>query len=202
MARRSASEIYATARAAGLSVAQAITATAIALAESSGDDRAVGDVGLQTGTWGPSVGLWQVRTLRAATGTGGVRDITWLTGDPTHQAAAMVAISGQGTDWSPWSVYTSGAYQQYLGQARAAAAGDTGVAAVVPTAAGAGGGSASDAVVDQVVEGAKTLLIKLTAAGFGLVLLGVGLVYAVGLDRRVRDTRNQQSRTRQAVVGA
>ena len=29
-------------------------------------------------------------------------------------ASAAVAISSDGTDWSPWTTYTSGAYKQYL----------------------------------------------------------------------------------------
>jgi hypothetical protein len=198
VARHSASDIYAAARSAGLTVSQAVTATAIALAESSGDDQAVGDVNLQDGTWGISDGLWQIRTLKSQTGTGGIRDRNWLSGNVAHQAAAMVAISGHGTDWSPWTVYNTGAYQKYLGQAQAAAG------ATVPTADPTGlTGLTGDVsqVASQAVDSAGRLLLKLGAGGLGLVLLGVGLFYAVGGAQHVRDTRDSQARTRQALVG-
>ena len=63
-------EIYALARGAGLGHDPAVTATAIALGESGGDPGAVGDLTLQNATWGPSIGLWQVRSVKAEKGTG------------------------------------------------------------------------------------------------------------------------------------
>jgi lysozyme-like protein len=173
------------------------------LAESSGNDQAVGDVNLQNGTWGPSVGLWQIRTLKGQTGSGALRDVSWLTGDVSHQATAMVAISGQGTDWSPWTVYNTGAYQQYLPQARAAAAGDPG--STVPTGLmGSGGKSVVPSVQDVAtgaVAAAQSILVRVAAAGLGLVLLGVGVFYALGADQRIRTTRDQQAELRKNLVG-
>jgi hypothetical protein len=70
-----------------------------------------------TPVWGPSVGLFQVRTLHNPQDYGAesvVRDISGLR-DPAFQARAAYVISKGGTDWSPWSVYRSGAYRQYLG---------------------------------------------------------------------------------------
>jgi hypothetical protein len=78
-------------------------ATAIATAESGRDPSKLGDVALETATWGPSVGLWQVRSLKAEKGKGTSRDQDKLT-DPTFNAKAMVEISKSGADWSPWSV--------------------------------------------------------------------------------------------------
>lgn len=114
MTTLSPAQLYTLARNAGLSAAAATTATAVALAESGGRSDAVGDVNLQDGTWGPSVGPWQIRTLKAETGTGGPRDITRLT-DPATNAASMAAISSGGSNFGPWSTYNNGAYRQFLG---------------------------------------------------------------------------------------
>lgn len=112
--------IYQHAVAAGLTPDQAVTATAIALGESAGHLNAVGDEHLTTGTWGPSVCWWQIRTLHDQTGTGGPRDINALT-DPAHCAHAMHTISAGGTDWTPWTVYTTGDYRTHLPAAQQAA---------------------------------------------------------------------------------
>lgn len=79
-------------------------AIAIALAESSGNPNAVGDVRLQNGTWGPSVGLWQIRSLRAETGKGTARDVNKLK-DPTFNARSMYQISNGGKNWRQWTTW-------------------------------------------------------------------------------------------------
>lgn len=121
-------QVYALARSTGLSSDQAITATAIAAAESGLNPDAVGDTSLTNATWGPSVSLWQVRTLKADTGTGRNRDINLVRGAAAN-ARAMFEISSGGRNWSPWSTYNSGSYKKFLPQAQAAA--------------GTGGGSTS-----------------------------------------------------------
>lgn len=127
MTRMSLEQVISTARAGGLTDSKAV-AVAAAIAgwsgspnpgESGGDPTAVGDVNLQTSKWGPSVGLWQVRSLRAETGTGQARDVNRLT-DPTFNARSMVEISSGGTNWQPWSVYTSGKYEANISAALAA----------------------------------------------------------------------------------
>jgi hypothetical protein len=125
VAKRTAGEIYADLRAAGFSAPRAVVMTAIALAESGGDDTAVGDVGLENSTWGPSYGLFQVRTLKGDTGRGTDRDITALQASDAAQARAAYDISSGGTVLSPWTTYNNGAYQKFLGQAQAAANGAT-----------------------------------------------------------------------------
>jgi hypothetical protein len=90
----------------------AITATAIALAESGGSPSAQGDTGLMTSVWDWSAGLWQIRGLRAERGTGGLRDSV-ANQDVNSNAAAMTVISSGCTDWTPWSTYNSGAYLQF-----------------------------------------------------------------------------------------
>lgn len=100
------------------------TAIAVALAESRGDADALGDIGLQTRKWGPSVGLWQIRSLNDGYGTAREqqqRDQTANT-DPATNARNAYAISNQGTDWGAWTTYTSNRHQGFLDRARAASA--------------------------------------------------------------------------------
>jgi len=98
-----------------------VTAVAVAMGESSLNTSAMGDVGLQTSKWGPSIGLWQIRSLNAEHHTGGSRDRARLI-DPVFNAQSAFSISSGGSNFSPWTVYKTGAYKQYLGQAQAAAA--------------------------------------------------------------------------------
>jgi hypothetical protein len=97
----------------GCDAAAAVTATAIAMAESGGSPSAQGDIGLMTDVWDWSAGLWQIRGLRAERGTGGLRDSV-ANQDAGTNAAAMYAISRGCTDWTPWSTYNSGVYRQFL----------------------------------------------------------------------------------------
>ena len=79
-------------------------AIAIALAESSGNPNATGDVALQNATWGPSLGLWQIRSIKAESGKGTVRDATRLK-DPAYNAKSMFSISNGGKNWGPWTTW-------------------------------------------------------------------------------------------------
>lgn len=119
--------------AAGFRGEQLVTAVAIAKGESGWRADAEGDVGLANDKWGPSIGLWQIRSLRADTGTGRDRDAAALR-DPTFNARAAWSISSGGSNWRPWTVYTSGAYRAHIGAARAAiaAAGVSSPPGVVP----------------------------------------------------------------------
>lgn len=102
-----------------------VTATAIAGGESSYNPGAVGDIGLQNDKWGPSVGMWQIRTLKNPGDYSGIdvrRDINEIGGSQNAQNNANVAylLSKQGTSFRDWSVFTSGAYKNYLDTARSA----------------------------------------------------------------------------------
>ncbi|HST86152.1 MAG TPA: hypothetical protein VLL08_30720 [Kineosporiaceae bacterium] len=110
----SASQIFTLLLQGGFSRDQARTMTAIAQAESARDPGAVGDVALQNGTWGPSVGLFQIRTVKAETGKGTDRDIEHLTGNVQAQVKAALHISNNGTNFKPWSTFTSGSFQKFL----------------------------------------------------------------------------------------
>jgi hypothetical protein len=89
-------------------------AVAVAMAESSGKTCSKGDVNLENATWGPSIGLWQIRSLRSQKGTGGVRDET-ANYDPRINARHAYQIwSGEGGSWQPWSTWNNGAYRAYI----------------------------------------------------------------------------------------
>jgi LysM repeat protein len=78
---------------AGGSHAEAFMAAEIAMAESSGRQFATGSVGER--------GYWQINPNHGALSTY----------DPLGNAKAAVIISGNGTNWSPWTTFTSGAFQ-------------------------------------------------------------------------------------------
>lgn len=96
-----------------------VTMVAIARGESGWNPGAQGDTSITTGTWGPSIGLSQIRSLNAQAGTGGWRDPQRLA-DPLFNARAAYAISNGGTNFQPWTVYSADIYQQYVAEARAA----------------------------------------------------------------------------------
>lgn len=100
------------------------TAVAVAMAESwEGDPNAIGDVNIQTAEFGPSVGLWQIRSINP--GHGGWFDqkhrIYQENFDPETNAKNAYAIWDR-YGWGQWSTYTEGNYKKYLDQAKAAAA--------------------------------------------------------------------------------
>lgn len=166
----SPSQIYALATRAGLSSSAATVATAVALAESGGKTDAIGDVGLEDGTWGPSVGLWQIRSVKAQSGTGGPRDATRLT-DPSFNAQSMAQISGAGSNFQPWTTFNSGAYKQYIFKANDAATSDGGTGAVDPV------GSVGETF---------SVLGKAFTSGWGadaekIMFYGLGVAAAAGL---------------------
>lgn len=165
--------VYQLARSTGLDPAKAAVATAIAMAESGLDTNAVGDTGLQTSTWGPSIGLWQIRSLKADSGTGRARDATRLS-DPAFNAKAMQEISAGGTNWGPWSVFTSGKYRDYLKEVVKGNLGELSDAGVVDAV---GPGDVLSAVnpfdgwsADLSAVGLK---VAVTGAALALVVLGV-----------------------------
>jgi LysM repeat protein len=77
---------------AGGSQAEAFTAAEIAMAESGGNQWATGTVGER--------GYWQINPNHGSLSTY----------DPMGNAKAAVIISDDGTNWTPWTTYTSGDY--------------------------------------------------------------------------------------------
>lgn len=164
--------IYRAAREAGFDTVGAVRATAIALAESGGRSDARGDLGLQTTTWGPSVGLMQIRTVKGETGKGTPRDITRLD-DPVQNMAAAYKISSGGRDWTPWSTYTSGRWKHYLGTASKASA-----EAGTTTMATSGGGVVVQPAGFLPDLGGLAAKVGVLATKGLFVVLGLGLVGA------------------------
>jgi hypothetical protein len=118
-----------------------VVATAISLAESGGRPDAEGDTTITDATWGPSIGLFQIRTQWAQEGSGRARDASLLR-DPVFNARAMCEISGGGENWRPWSVWLHGTYRDRLAEAeeavgdpRAGSSPTNGPASINPTAA-------------------------------------------------------------------
>lgn len=111
------SETAAYARQEGFSGENLITAIAIAMGESGLRTDAVGDAGITDSVWGPSIGLMQIRSLNAQKGTGDPRD-ELANYDPGHNLWAAWLISSEGSNFTPWSVYTSGKYLQFMDQVR------------------------------------------------------------------------------------
>ena len=79
--------------AAGGSHAKAFVAAEIAMAESGGRQYALSPTN--------DYGYWQIN---------GSHGPAMATFDPIGNAKAAIAISRDGTDWYPWTTYTSGAY--------------------------------------------------------------------------------------------
>lgn len=77
-------------------------AAAVAMAESSGNPRAYN----RNSNGSVDRGLWQVNSIHGYSGT--------RLNDPQYNAAAALAISSGGRDFSPWVAYKSGAYKRYL----------------------------------------------------------------------------------------
>jgi len=87
-------------------------AVAIAGAESSFNSNAKGDVGLENDKWGPSIGFWQVRSLKnpSAYSYPDTLRVETALYDPQTNANAAYAFSSHGTKFGAWSTYTSGNY--------------------------------------------------------------------------------------------
>jgi hypothetical protein len=107
------SQIFSYAKGAGLSDARAKIAAAIAMAESGGNPSA-----LSNDSDDYSFGLWQINmkgsmgpSRRALYGLSKNEDLF----DPAVNARVMSAISHQGQNFSAWTTYTSGRYQQFMG---------------------------------------------------------------------------------------
>ncbi len=97
------------AHAAGITKFEALRdAISIAMAESSGRTDARNN-DANNAKWGPAVGLWQIRSLRAEEGKGTMRDASKLT-DPAFNAASMFQISNGGKNWDPWDAYWNGKF--------------------------------------------------------------------------------------------
>jgi cell wall-associated NlpC family hydrolase len=122
----SANQLAGYAQNAGFTGTAITTAVAIALAESGGNTWAIDN----DSNGSQDQGLWQINTVHAAAYPGMVRDPsgssratsgTSVMFDPATNARAAFGISSGGTNFGPWSTYTSGAYRAHLDAASAGA---------------------------------------------------------------------------------
>ena len=91
----------------GGSPGTANVAAAVCLSESSG--RTGPDVNTHNPDGGTNVGLWQLDT----NGVGAGHTVEQLQ-DPATNCRITIMGSANGTNWSHWEGYTSGAYKKYL----------------------------------------------------------------------------------------
>jgi len=154
---------------------------AIALAESSGNTDAIGDVGLETAEWGPSVGLWQIRSMNNQKGTGGQRDEV-ANHNPAINAKHAAEISSGGTGFTAWSTYNNGAYFAFMGKANSAAKNpdNTMGGSAAASTSGSSGGSAIPGF-DFIVKFFKTLAnpytwLRLFELGIGATCIFIGII--------------------------
>ena len=97
---------------------QLITLAAITEGESNRRIAAIGDVDMQTGVYGPSVGIWQIRTLKADTGKGTTRDAVraaTLDGGARSAIELWDQAQARGQDpGSPWTCYQLGNHRSFV----------------------------------------------------------------------------------------
>jgi hypothetical protein len=86
-----------------------VVAYAVAKAESSGNPAVCGD-----STLGDSIGLWQINLCWNPKYKNDVAAIF----NPDHNADAALDISKNGLDWTPWSSWKNGKYQNFLKEAK------------------------------------------------------------------------------------
>jgi len=103
---------------AGFNQTQAITAVAVAMAESGLDTAAI-----NWGDPGGSFGLWQINH-----GAHPNYDTNALL-DGQFNANAAYQVSNSGSNWLPWTTYKTGAYSKYVAAVSAAAGSPTSTAA-------------------------------------------------------------------------
>jgi Lysozyme like domain len=99
-----------------------VIGVAVVLAESGGDTDILGDVDLRDATFGPSVGLFQIRSLKAQKGTGGTRDELANLDPATNARHAHVVFMEAGGNWTPWSTFKRHEHEKFLDRAQRAVA--------------------------------------------------------------------------------
>ena len=109
---------------AGFDKDAAIIAVSIVFPESDANPNNVSDVSLETWCWGPSVGLWQTRTIKEL-GCQGLNDNFRYDPDgklfdPQNNANAAFKESRGGRYWKPWTTYNKGLYKPFLEVAKKA----------------------------------------------------------------------------------
>jgi hypothetical protein len=115
MATLSPGQIASVLKQAGWPAQELPLAVAIVLGESGGRTDARGDESLMTATWGPSIGLFQIRSVKAERGKGTTRDELANLDPLTNARHALTIRKSQG--FAAWTVFNTKAYAQFMGKA-------------------------------------------------------------------------------------
>ena len=113
--KMSLTELRTLATQAGFTGSDVNIAAAVAMAESKGDPVIIGDQQFVDHKWGPSIGLFQIRSLKHPgqfSPPDTLRVATKLK-DPLYNAKTAKAIK-DAHNWSQWSTFTNGAYKQFM----------------------------------------------------------------------------------------
>lgn len=122
------------ARAAGFPGDQAVTAVAVAMAESNLNPRAKND---NAGTGDYSIGLWQINMRAHKTRFGTEEQLK----NPAVNARAAHTIwrERNGGSWAPWGAYTNGSYRDHLPAIKSALGAKVGTTTVLGIRQASGG---------------------------------------------------------------
>jgi Lysozyme like domain len=182
---------------AGGPAASAVTAAAIAEAESGGNPRP-GELNSTPPDY--SVGPWQINYYGNlySSRTAAFGPPSLLESNLLDDARAAVSISGGGKDFSPWTEYTNGGYRSYLTGASQGSAGVSGGG--LQTSVGSNGSTAQDvsltgALGADVSGSIRELLLRLGELAGGIILIWLGLRSATS-SFNARNTRSQQQPVR------
>ena len=176
-------QIAGAAKSAGFSGANLSKAVAVALAESGGNTRAHNAVPPDN-----SYGLWQINMLGsmgpARRKQFGISSNEALY-DANTNAKAAHALSG-GTNFKPWSTYTSGAYLRYMSRANKAAGNpDTSASSTGAQQAGLlDAGSAVSDFFDFISN--PTTWLRLGMLVSGAILIGMALMQVSGAGNKLK----------------
>lgn len=111
-------DVFTVLRLVGFSLESADIGQAVAQAESKCFEDAVGDITLVDAKWGPSIGPFQIRSLRYPNAFSGADQhrIAFALRDRFFNAKVAFMITKGGTDWTLWSTFKNGTHTQFLGQ--------------------------------------------------------------------------------------
>lgn len=104
--------------AAGARGEQLVTLAALTEGESGRKVDSLGDVDIQDATWGPSAGVFQIRTVKAQRGTGQTRDVDRVaTLDGGARSAVELwdqSVARGKPGGQPWSAWQRGWHESYI----------------------------------------------------------------------------------------
>lgn len=176
MTQLSPGQIAAVVKEAGWPTAEIPLAVAIVLGESSGKTDSRGDVSLMGGDWGPSIGLFQIRSKNSERGKGTTRDELANLDPVTNARHALQIRRTQG--FGAWTVFNTKAYLQYMAKGLAGAANPGSLTGLLPDLPNPLSGTAD--ALNTIRNAAKmltdgTLFLRglMIFGGFYLMFLGV-----------------------------